>query len=50
MALNLYRRHFRMEGKCAGSHAADSRSYEHDERRRDWKKCYCPIYAAGTWR
>ncbi len=26
----------------------DGRSYESDERRRPWKQCFCPIYAAGT--
>jgi hypothetical protein len=48
MALNLYRRHFRIAGKCVGGHAADSRSYEAEELRRAWKKCACPIYADGT--
>jgi hypothetical protein len=48
MALNLYRRHFRIAGKCLGGHAADSRNYEPDELRRAWKKCHCPIYADGT--
>src|SRR5579863_9678392 len=45
--LNLYRRH-REEGKCAGRHPVNSRSYESDEQRRNWKKCACPIYASGT--
>lgn len=48
MALNLYRRHFRIAGKCPGGHAPDSISYEADELRRAWKKCHCPIYAGGT--
>lgn len=48
MPLNLYRRHFRIEGKCAGGHVPDSRTYEPDELRRGWKKCHCPIYADGT--
>jgi hypothetical protein len=48
MALNLYRRHLRIARKCAVGHEPDSRSYEPDELRRGWKKCYCPIYACGT--
>ena len=48
MALNLYRRHLRIQGKCVGGHAPDSHSYEPDELRRGWKKCYCPIYVGGT--
>jgi integrase len=48
MALNLYRRHFRIAGKCAAGHTPESRSYEPDELRRGWKKCFCPIYACGT--
>ncbi len=46
--LNLYRRHYRSEGKCLGGHPADSRNYEPEELRRGWKKCHCPIYADGT--
>ena len=45
--LNLYRRH-REEGKCAGGHKVNLRSYQGDEGRRTWKKCACPIYASGT--
>lgn len=48
MPLNLYRRHFRIAGKCSGKHEADSRNYEPEELRRAWKKCQCPIYADGT--
>lgn len=48
MPLNLYRRHFRIAGKCVGGHHADSRNYEPEELRRGWKKCHCPIYADGT--
>jgi integrase len=47
-ALNLYRRHSRMEGKRVGGHAPDSRNYEPEELRRGWRKCHCPIYADGT--
>lgn len=46
--LNLYRRHFRIPGKCSGAHTPDSRNYESDELRRGWKRCLCPIYADGT--
>jgi len=45
--LNLYRRH-REEGKCAGGHKVNLRSYQGDEGRRGWKKCACPIYVSGT--
>jgi hypothetical protein len=48
MALNLYRRHYRLAGKCIGGHAPDSRDYEPDELRRGWRKCHCPIYLCGT--
>jgi hypothetical protein len=48
MPVNLYRRHFRTRGKCTGGYEPDSRNYETDELRREWKKCRCPIYAAGT--
>jgi hypothetical protein len=48
MPLNLYRRHYRSRGKCIGGHPPDSRSYEPEELRRSWRKCYCPIYADGT--
>jgi hypothetical protein len=48
MPLNLYRRHYRIAGKCIGGHPADSHSYEPEELRRSWKKCHCPIYADGT--
>jgi hypothetical protein len=48
MPVNLYRRHFRTPGKCTGGYEPDSRNYETDELRREWKKCRCPIYAAGT--
>ena len=46
MALYLYRRHLRIEGKCVDGHAPDSHSYQPDES--GWKKCYCPIYVGGT--
>ena len=45
MLLNLQRRH---SERCEGGHPAYSRSYETDERKRAWRKCYCPIYAGGT--
>lgn len=45
MALNLYRRH---GSHCLGGRALHDMSYETDERRRSWKRCFCPIYASGT--
>jgi len=46
MKLNLYRRH---RPGCEGGRAPDSRSSEHDERRRDWgRKCDCQIHLSGT--
>lgn len=48
MPLNLYRRHHRAPGKCIGGHAPDSRNYEPEELRRNWKRCHCPIYVCGT--
>jgi integrase len=45
MALNLYRRH---GSHCPGGRALHEMTYEADELRRGWKKCYCPIYASGT--
>jgi hypothetical protein len=48
MPLNLYRRHYRIAGKCIGGHPPDSHSYEPEELRRSWKKCHCPIYADET--
>lgn len=47
MPLNLYRRHYEQENRCAGGHKPDSQSYESDELRPKWKKCGCPIYASG---
>src|SRR5205807_1352737 len=48
MPLNLYRRHFRTARKCLAGYPPDFRNYETDELRRGWKRCHCPIYAAGT--
>ena len=45
MVLNLYRRH---GSHCVGGRALHDMSYETDELRRSWKKCYCPIYVSGT--
>jgi len=47
MALNLYRRH---GSNCAGGRALHEMTYESDELRRNWKRCFCPIYASGTLR
>jgi hypothetical protein len=45
MPLNLYRRH---QQDCEGGHPEDSRSGEHEERSKKWKRCGCLIYAAGS--
>ena len=46
MTLNLYRRH-RLE--CEAGRPEDSRSSEHDERRKGWgRKCQCQIHLSGT--
>lgn len=45
MALNLYRRH---REACEAGRAFDSRSGEFEERKRDWKRCSCQIFASGT--
>ena len=46
MAPHLYRRHRR---DCKAGQQEDSRSGEFEERRRGWKKCDCPIFAAGSF-
>jgi integrase len=46
MKLNLYRRH---RPGCEGGKPEDSRSSEHDERRKGWgRKCDCQIHLSGT--
>jgi hypothetical protein len=45
MALSLYRRHRR---DCKAHHPEESRSGEFDERKENWKRCDCPIFASGT--
>jgi hypothetical protein len=45
MALNIYRRH---GSHCLGGRALHEMTYEADELRRSWKRCFCPIYASGT--
>jgi integrase len=46
MKLNLYRRH-RLE--CESGKPEDSRSTEHEERRKGWgRKCLCQIHLSGT--
>lgn len=45
MALNLYRRH---REACEAGRAFDSRSGEFEERKRDWKRCGCLVFASGT--
>jgi site-specific recombinase XerD len=45
MPLALYRRH---RLNCKGSHAQNSRTSEYDERKKNWRRCECPIFASGT--
>jgi hypothetical protein len=45
VALNLYRRH---REACEAGRVFDSRSGEFEERKRDWKRCGCLIFASGT--
>jgi hypothetical protein len=45
VALHLYRRHRR---DCKAGHPEDSRTGEFEERRKGFKRCDCPIFAAGT--
>jgi len=49
MSLNLYRRHFRGEGKCKAGRKPDSRNGEFEERKKTWKQCDCPIFASGVF-
>src|ERR1700720_2649147 len=45
MALNLYRRHRR---DCEASHTEEFRSGGFEERKKNWKRCACRIFASGT--
>ena len=45
MSLAFYRRH---RLNCKGSHAHNSRTTEYDERKKNWRRCECPIFASGT--
>jgi integrase len=46
MRLNLYRRH---RPGCEAGKPEDSRSSEHEERRKGWgRKCDCQIHVSGT--
>jgi integrase len=45
MALALYRRHRR---DCKASHPEQLHSSEHEERKKGWRRCDCPITASGT--
>jgi integrase len=45
MGLQLYRRH---RPDCKAGRRQDSRNGEFEERRRDWKRCACLIFASGT--
>jgi hypothetical protein len=45
MGLSVFRRHRR---DCKAGHPEDHFSSEFDERKKGWKRCECPIAAAGT--
>lgn len=45
MALNLYRRH---HAECAAGRPRWSTTGEFQERNKQWKRCGCPIIAAGS--
>ena len=45
MSLALYRRH---RQECKGGHRHNSRTSEYDERKKDWKRCECPIFVSGS--
>src|ERR1035441_408466 len=45
MPLALYRRH---RLNCKGNHPHNKRSSEYDERKKNWRRCECPIFASGT--
>lgn len=43
--LNYHRRHGR---DCDGKHAAGTYTSEPEERKKNHKRCHCPIYASGS--
>jgi hypothetical protein len=43
--LALYRRH---RQECKGGHTHNTLSSEYDERKKNWKRCECPIFVWGT--
>jgi hypothetical protein len=45
MSLALYRRH---RLNCKGGHTHNSRTSEYDERKKNWRRCECPIFVSGT--
>lgn len=45
MPLALYRRH---RLNCKGKHPHNSRTSEYDERKKNWRRCECPIFVSGT--
>jgi hypothetical protein len=45
VALALYRRHRR---DCKAGHPEQLHGSKHDERKKGWKRCACPITASGT--
>lgn len=45
MGLQLYRRHRKA---CKAKRPEDSPTGKFEEGRRNWKKCFCQIFASGT--
>lgn len=45
MPLALYRRHRR---DCKAGHREELRTSEYDERKKDWRRCECPIFLSGS--
>ena len=45
MPIALYRRH---RQSCKAGHQHNSRTSEYDERKKNWKRCACPIFASGS--
>ena len=33
---------------CKGGHTHNSRTSEYDERKKNWRRCECPIFVSGT--
>jgi hypothetical protein len=45
MPLALYRRH---RQNYKGKHPHNCRTSEYDERKKNWRRCECPIFVSGT--